>query len=168
MPLVPKVPCADPSGDRTASLIMRYSVYLLPIPVAAAALGATSWMFAVEGTALNAWILYKAHRFGEDRSKANARGVFRASLWHLPAVLALYVFHSRRWLREDLLGDEEEQGFALATLIQRTRTRLKEACVHEVLQNDDRASLCPAVVAEDAADKAQRVAVAVQADETAV
>lgn len=146
-----QVPCADPTGDRTARLVMRYAWYLVPIPLAAAALDATSWMFAVEGTALNACLLYYAYRFGGDRSNANAREVFKASLWHLPAVLALFVFHSRQWIKEDV----QEEESSVSSLIQRTRTRLKEACVHEIIPKTHAASFCPAVVAKDAGEKAK-------------
>ncbi|CAM9428833.1 unnamed protein product [Sphacelaria rigidula] len=162
--LMRQIPCADPTGDRTSSLITRYSMYLLPIPMAAAALDATSWMFAVEGTAFNACLLYQAYRFGKDRTNANARGVFKASLWHLPAVLALFVFHSQQWVRdEDTLQNGSTVG--VREIIQRTRTRLREACVHEVLHTDTTAALCPAVIAEEGAEKAKRTAAAVQKDD---
>lgn len=148
-----QVPCADPTGSRTASLVTRYSWYLVPIPLAAAALDATSWMFAVEGTAFNAYLLYHAYRFDRDKSNANARGVFKASLWHLPAVLALFVFHSRRWELEDKAEDEQ-----LGTLIQRTRARLTKLCLHEIVQKDEAASFCPVVVVEEAGTEAQNIA----------
>lgn len=133
----------------------RYSLYLLPIPLVAAALDATSWMFAVEGTALNAYLLYHAHRFGRDKSKANAREVFKASLWHLPAVLALFVFHSRRWEQEDSVEDEQ-----LGNLIQRMRTRLTKLCLHEIVQKEEASSFCPVVVVEEAGAEAQNIVVA--------
>lgn len=112
-------------------------------------------MFAVEGTAFNAYLLYQAHRFGRDKSKANAREVFKASLWHLPAVLALFVFHSRRWEREDKVEDEP-----IGNLIQRMRTRLTKLCLHEIVQKEESASFCPVVVAEEAGAEAQSIAVA--------
>ncbi|CAB1096120.1 unnamed protein product [Ectocarpus sp. CCAP 1310/34] len=149
------VPCADPTGSRTASLVTRYSWYLVPIPLAAAALDATSWMFAVEGTAFNAYLLYHAYRFDKDKSNANARGVFKASLWHLPAVLALFVFHSRRWELEDKAEDEQ-----LSTLIPRIRARLTKLCLHEIVQKDEAASFCPVVVVEAAGTEAQNIATA--------
>lgn len=147
----PQVPCADPTGNRTANLVVRYAWYLLPIPLAAASLDATSWMFAVEGTALNACLLYHAYRFDEDRSNSNARAVFKASLWHLPAILALFVFHSRRWIKEN----DQDQESSASSFIQRTRMRLKEACIHEVIPKTDAASFCPAVVVKDAGEKAE-------------
>ncbi|CAM9095034.1 unnamed protein product [Laminaria digitata] len=148
------VPCADPTGSRTASLVMRYSWYLMPIPIAAAALDATSWMFAVEGTAFNAYLLYHAYRFREDKSNGNARDVFKASLWHLPAVLALFVFHSRRWATE-----ENTENESISTFIERTRARLRGVCIHEIIQKEEAASFCPVVVAEEAGTEAQKIAV---------
>lgn len=158
-----QVPCSDPTGSRTASLVMRYSWYLVPIPLAAAALDATSWMFAVEGTALNAYLLRHAHRFDKDRSNANAREVFKASLWHLPAVLALFVFHSRQWVKEENAQDEP-----LTALIQKTRTRLKEVCLHEIVQKEDKASYCPVVLAEEVDAPKQIVEVAAKVEEAGV
>lgn len=132
---------------------MRYSWYLVPIPIVAAALDATSWMFAVEGTAFNAYLLYHAFRFREDKSNSNARDVFKASLWHLPAVLALFVFHSRRWAKENTENE------SISTLIERTRARLRGVCIHEIIQKEEAASFCPVVVAEEAGTEAQKIAV---------
>lgn len=130
----------------------RYSWYLIPIPLVAAALDVTSWMFAVEGTALNAYLLHQAYRFSGDRSKTKAREVFKASLWHLPAMLAFFVFHSRRWVEQ-----EDVQETSLSSLIKRSRTRLKGVCVHEIIQKEEAASFCPVVVAEEAGEEAKKV-----------
>eukprot|EP00611_Tribonema_gayanum_P016588 TRINITY_DN2896_c0_g1_i1.p1 TRINITY_DN2896_c0_g1~~TRINITY_DN2896_c0_g1_i1.p1 ORF type:complete len:442 (-),score=89.16 TRINITY_DN2896_c0_g1_i1:639-1964(-) len=155
------VPCADPTGSRTAELIMRYSMYLAPLPVLAAATDVTSWMFAVEGSAINAVLLYRAHAFYRERSNANAKDVFRVSLWYLPAVLALFVYHSKRWHQhqeqmETLPAEEESWLFSKLRLIQ---AHLKAACVHEMLAKDDHSVLCPVVVAEDAAEKAKETVI---------
>lgn len=147
-----QVPCADPTGSRTASLVMRYSWYLVPIPLAAAALDATNWMFAVEGTVFNAYLLYHAYRFRDDKSNANARKVFKASLWHLPAMLTLFVFHSRQWLTED-----ETQAETVSNPISRMRTRLKRVCIHEIVQNEEAVSFCPVVVVEEISGDAQAI-----------
>ena len=42
------VPLTDPTGERTASLCLQYSVYLALLPPACWAAGVTSCMFAVE------------------------------------------------------------------------------------------------------------------------
>lgn len=149
-----QVPCADPTGSRTASLVTRYSWYLVPIPLAAAAFDITSWMFAVEGTVFNAYLLYHAYRFGRDKSNANAREVFKASLWHLPAVLALFVFHSRRWETVDIDSDDKHIG----SLVQRARAGLTKLCLHEIVQKEEASSFCPVVVVEEAGAEAQNLA----------
>ncbi len=94
------LPCADPTGRRTSKILLRYSVYMMALPVAAAALGATSWMFPVEGFLINGTFLRHAWTFHKSSSNGNARKVFMASLWHLPLLLALFCFHSRAWEKD--------------------------------------------------------------------
>jgi protoheme IX farnesyltransferase len=84
-------------GKRTAWLALRGALALAALPPLAALLGVTSAMFAVEGVALNAVFLRLAARFYAAPSDAAARALFRASLWYLPLLLALMVFHSRHW-----------------------------------------------------------------------
>lgn len=120
-------------------------------------------MFAVEGTLLNAWLLYRAHRFGQDQSNANARGVFKASLWHLPAVLAMFVFHSNRWEHE-----REEESLAVPSLVSKMRSRLKRSCIHEVLQIEDAAAYCPAVVTGEVKETAKLSVASTQENDTSV
>ncbi|CAM9221271.1 unnamed protein product [Phaeothamnion confervicola] len=162
------VPCNDPTGGRTAGLISRYAMYMMPLPLAASALGATSWMFAVEGTAMNALLLHRAYKFHDDRSNANAREVFKASLWHLPAVLALFVFHSKNWERQKVTGagaEAEVEGSWLAAAIAGVKRRLRTVCVHERVAAEDKAgAFCPAVVTEEAAE-AVRDAATLQASQ---
>jgi heme o synthase len=160
------VPCADPSGQRTASLIARYSLYLTPLPVLAAAADVTSWMFAVEGTAFNLVLLSKAHTFYKERSNSNARDVFKASLWYLPAILTLFVYHSKQWGK---VHDEDKQESLLYSQLRVLKAHLKAACVHEMLVSDEAApGLCPAVVGEATVDKAVDKAKAAVADTAAV
>ncbi|EGB12429.1 hypothetical protein AURANDRAFT_3278, partial [Aureococcus anophagefferens] len=87
------VPVRDKAGHRTASLIGRYAVYSTALPVLAYATGATSAMFALEGTALNAALLAAAAKFHGQRTTANARLVFRATLLYLPLILFFFVLH---------------------------------------------------------------------------
>ena len=48
----------DATGLRTAKLITDYSIYLTALPLVATATGLTSSMYAVEGTVLNAYLVY--------------------------------------------------------------------------------------------------------------
>ncbi len=143
------VACSDPTGARSANLVWDYSLMLSALPVAAWAGGLTSSMFAVEGTAANAYLLYLAYKFKQEggQSSANARKVFLCSLWYLPLLLGGFVFHSRNWdeekikLRKAMLatinqtgdGDGDGSEGRLVSLVQDTKENLKALCVHEVM-----------------------------------
>jgi protoheme IX farnesyltransferase len=86
-------------------------------------------MFALEGVALNAHFLTVAHRFQRDRTNANARKVFLASLWYLPCLLMLYMLHSKTW------DEEKEKGSIaqyLSDKIHAVRDVGRQMCLHEV------------------------------------
>jgi protoheme IX farnesyltransferase len=107
------VPVLDVTGGKhTAWLSLRSTIAMSTLPVVASVLGVTSPMFAVEGVLLNGYFLRLAWRFYRDPSDSSARALFRASLWYLPLLLVLMVFHSRRWHREE--GAEAEEAAAAA------------------------------------------------------
>ena len=95
------VPVNDADGTRTAALIQEYSLYLTALPIIASAAGLTSYMFALEGTTANMYLLYQSYRFKQEKSNANAKNIFLCSLWYLPVLLAGYVFHSRQWNKDE-------------------------------------------------------------------
>lgn len=121
----------DPVGDRSADLIMRYSLYLSALPLITCATGLTSWMFAVEGTVANLYLLSLARNFKNDKSNSNARKIFLMSLWYLPLLLAGYVFHSRMWKK----NYDTEDKIVLA--VDNTREALKGICLHELIINNN-------------------------------
>ena len=82
---------------RSAGFIWEYSLYLSALPIITSATGLTSWMFAVEGSAANLYLLALAYAFKKEQSNANARKVFLCSLWYLPLLLGAYIFHSKVW-----------------------------------------------------------------------
>lgn len=100
------VACADPTGARSAALALRYSLYMAPIPIVAALTDATSYMFAVEGSLVNAYAIYLAHQFYRKPSNASAQKVFLCSLWYLPVMMGCMVLHSQHWLDD---ADQEAQ-----------------------------------------------------------
>lgn len=102
------VPTSDPTGKRTAMLSLRSAVALAGVPLFAAWAGIVNPMFAVEGLVLNAVLLRHAYRFYQSPGDASARAVFRASLWYLPVLLALFVFHSRHWVEQELAQEAED------------------------------------------------------------
>lgn len=122
----------DPHGVRSAGLIWEYSLYLTALPILASTAGLTSWMFAVEGTAANLYLLSLAHAFRKDSSSnAKARKIFMCSLWYLPLLLAAYVFHSRVWEEQtDALGQTDTAD--QVGMLTEARQRLRGICVHEL------------------------------------
>ena len=111
------VACDDAGGSRTAKLISNYALYATALPIIAVASGATSPMFAVEGTALNALLLYTSKKFSDDRSTANAASVFRVTLAYLPLLLLCFLLHSTRLKKKsndeanDALGPVRNLGY---------------------------------------------------------
>jgi len=129
------VPVNDPSGERTAALIQRYSLAMLPLPLAASSMDVTSWMYALEGTAATSYLLYLSQEFKQDRSNDNARKVFKCSLWYLPLLLGLFVFHRKRQESE---GEE--------TAMEAAKAAMKSMCLHEALSTPHGGKiLCPKV-----------------------
>lgn len=77
----------DPALCRRVAL--RYSAALVPITISASALGMCSWWLALDGTALNALLVYRAWQFHEEGDSESARKLFLLTLWHLPVILFL-------------------------------------------------------------------------------
>ncbi|KAL7620155.1 Protoheme IX farnesyltransferase, mitochondrial [Parahypoxylon ruwenzoriense] len=75
---------------RNARVALRYSLLFLPLSVALCAVGVTEWSFAVTSLPVNLWLAREAVRFWQHEGfKGSARGLFWASVWHLPAVMVL-------------------------------------------------------------------------------
>lgn len=156
------VACNDPTGARSAALSLRYSVYMIAIPIAASLCDVTSYMYAVEGSVVNAYATYLAYKFYKKPSNASAQKVFLCSLWYLPVMMGAMVLHSQNWLteeekeekkaknvwREAFLGEVEnfksqdpsvvqgEESSLSAYVVDKVRTLrhcLKEICLHENL-----------------------------------
>ncbi|KAG7139802.1 Protoheme IX farnesyltransferase like protein [Verticillium longisporum] len=69
--------------------------------VALCAAGVTEWSFAATSLPANAWLTWQAFRFWRAAGHAGtARGLFWASVWHLPVVLALATLQKKgMWSR---------------------------------------------------------------------
>lgn len=141
------VPCNDPTSRRTASLVWKYSVAMATIPLASYSLGVTSAMFPLESLVFNYIFLKASWKFYENPNMGTARTTFRMSLWYLPVVLALMVFHKNDW------SDPEGRGsFALAPScpIQASSTAMQSAFGSSALSDDDVADASRAVTLEGA------------------
>ncbi|XP_054807995.1 protoheme IX farnesyltransferase, mitochondrial [Prosopis cineraria] len=84
---------ADPSGQRTASVALRNSIYLIPLGFLAYDWGVTSGWFCLESLVLTAAITASAFSFCRDRTKEKARRMFYASLLYLPVFMSGLLIH---------------------------------------------------------------------------
>lgn len=106
---------------------LRYSVAMFPICVGLSAVGVTGWWFVGASGVVNTWLVREAWRFWRmEGAKGTARGLFWASVWHLPILLVLAMLAKRgvwervvwggldgdelRMLQEEVEEDEEEHG----------------------------------------------------------
>lgn len=139
----------DPTGARSSRLILEYSLYLTALPIAASVGGLTSYMFALEGTAANLYLLNLARKFHKDRTNAGARRIFLCSLWYLPVLLAGFLFHSRMWDKQEISETESVDEFTGA--VSGAKQALKGLCIHEQLHNNP--ALCPKIVSDKVVEK---------------
>jgi protoheme IX farnesyltransferase len=172
------VPVNDSTGIRTANLISEYSIYLTMLPIVTTALGYTSSMFVLEGTAVNMYLLYLSKKFHDNRSNANARKLFLCSLWYLPALLFGLVFYSKNWSKEaieekekalllltseegnELLDQEERRNIPagekdkITEMFLNAKETLKGLCFHEILTHqDDKSNTAPHLCLKKVSDQ---------------
>ncbi|KAI1432572.1 UbiA prenyltransferase family-domain-containing protein [Xylaria sp. CBS 124048] len=110
---------------RNARVALRYSIVFFPICIGLCAAGITEWSFAVTSFPVNAWLVREAVRFWQyEGAKGSARGLFWASVWHLPAVMMLALAQKKdMWRRvwrsvvgeaapddDDYEDDEEDES----------------------------------------------------------
>jgi protoheme IX farnesyltransferase len=102
---------------RNGRVALRYSLAVLPICILLCYTGVAEWSFALASAPVNLWLVREAWKFHKyEGFKGSARGLFWASVWHLPAVLVLAMVEKRgMWQRvrravlgQADMGDEEE------------------------------------------------------------
>ena len=94
----------------------RYSILFFPICGALYYVGVTDKGFLVTSSVANTWMAREAWRFWRlTGSGGSARGLFWASVWHLPVVMVLAMVHKKGlWERiwRSAVGDADEaDGF---------------------------------------------------------
>lgn len=73
---------------RNGRVALRYSLAFFPICFGLCAVGVTEWSFAVTSLPINIWLTREAVRFWKHEGfHGSARGLFWASVWHLPVVM---------------------------------------------------------------------------------
>lgn len=99
---------------RNSRVALRYSLVFVPICFGLCAAGVTEWSFVVTSLPVNLWLAREAVRFWKHEGhKGSARGLFWASVWHLPGVLILAMLQkkgmwSRAW--NSVFGEEIDDG----------------------------------------------------------
>jgi len=84
------------SDKRAAGVALRHSLYLVPMGLAAPAMGVTTWAFGMESLLINSYMALHAYQFYRNPVIRTAKQLFRTSLWHLPALLVLMALHKIR------------------------------------------------------------------------
>ena len=72
---------------------LRYSLALIPVTLASSALSLTTPLFALTGNLVNAPLIFQAIKFWRNPTRKSARGLFFASLIHLPLFMVLLFVH---------------------------------------------------------------------------
>jgi protoheme IX farnesyltransferase len=97
---------------RNARVALRYSVAFFPLCVGLCLAGVTEWSFAVTSLPVNYWLTREAVRFWRKQGQGgSARGLFWASVWHLPVVMVLALVQKKgMWGRvwRSIVGEPEE------------------------------------------------------------
>ncbi|KAF9474682.1 protoheme IX farnesyltransferase [Pholiota conissans] len=89
----------DPTKNALVSL--RHAVLLVPVcSILFPLSGLTTWMFALTSLPANLICVRAAWRFWRKGGEKEARVVFQHSLWYLPVVMGLMMFHKQgmEWL----------------------------------------------------------------------
>lgn len=69
---------------------LRYALLMFPVCIGLSLCGITDPSYMVTSSAVNGWMAWKAWEFYRaDGHKGTARGLFWASVWHLPIVMVL-------------------------------------------------------------------------------
>ncbi|QJW93845.1 heme o synthase [Frigoriglobus tundricola] len=86
------LPGCDPSGWRTAVVMVVTAAALIPLGFSAAPAGLGGWVFAAGSTVFGVYFLRRTVEFARDRTDRKARRVLHASLFYLPSVFAVLMF----------------------------------------------------------------------------
>ncbi|KAG7294013.1 Protoheme IX farnesyltransferase, mitochondrial [Staphylotrichum longicolle] len=98
---------------RNARVALRYSIVFVPLCLGLCAAGVTEWSFAVTSLPVNLWLIREAVKFWRfEGHKGSARGLFWASVWHLPVIMVLALAQKKgMWARvwRSVAGEPEEE-----------------------------------------------------------
>ena len=100
---------------RNARVALRYSLVFVPLCLGLCAAGVTEWSFAVTSLPVNLWLIREAAKFWRyEGHKGSARGLFWASVWHLPGIMVLALAQKKgMWSRvwRSVVGEPDEEEY---------------------------------------------------------
>lgn len=85
------LPVVDATGRLTSRAVVLTSIALLPLGLSATLFGLAGWFYAAASVALGIWLLSLGARLHAQRTDANARRLFLASIVYLPVLLCVMV-----------------------------------------------------------------------------
>ncbi len=93
---------------------LRYALLLFPLSAALCWWQITDQGFLVTSSIVNLWLVREAWRFWrKEGQRGSARGLFWASVWHLPVIMVLAMAHKKglwegmwRWIVEEDLDED--------------------------------------------------------------
>jgi protoheme IX farnesyltransferase len=133
------VDSVDPSGKLCADISLYSALAMIPLPFYTSSIDMTFWMFAVDATVVNSWLLYESWKFREETNQKNANRLFKCSLVSLSLFLALFVYHKKKaYQRKD---DESVFDLNLGGLHQVASS----LCPHEFMASEENVQMCPKV-----------------------
>jgi protoheme IX farnesyltransferase len=130
-------PLGDETGKETAKICGPYMAALTAVPFLSSAIGATTWMFPITGSVVNALWGQQYMRFVKNPTKANARTYFLGSLWYLMLMMGAFVLHLKP---QKLTKDGSNDPFDWRLRLKKQCSKL---CIHESATECNVPSLCP-------------------------
>ena len=85
------LPIIDPTGGITCRAVLAWSAALVPVTLAATAIGITGWIYAVGALVLGLWLIRLGTKLYYNRTQAAARKLFLATVMYLPLLMGLAV-----------------------------------------------------------------------------
>jgi protoheme IX farnesyltransferase len=137
------VDSVDPSGRLCAIYSLLGSLAMLPIPFLTSQIGMTSYMFALDGSIVNAWLVWEAVRFFRNTNDSNAIKLFKTSLINLAILLGLFAFHHKSKV-ERVSNVTEEENATIPLPFEQLQQIGSALCMHELVAHRTLVSeLCP-------------------------
>lgn len=121
---------------KNALVGLRYALLMLPICAGLSYVGVTGWGFVATSGVVNLWMIREAWRFYRlEGQKGTARGLFWASVWHLPIVLVLAMVHKRGLWERFWRGGLDEDVWEEVLVHEHDEEKAREAVL--LGKNDD-------------------------------